>query len=122
MNYVIHALRNPFTYTGRASRAEFWLFALSVVAATVALLLFAALGSLVSGTLSAILFAAAGLANLAAVPVLVAVSVRRCHDFGQGGWLVLPMLLLPPIFLICGVLDGHYRTNRYGPRPPALDF
>ncbi|MDR2612245.1 MAG: DUF805 domain-containing protein [Deltaproteobacteria bacterium] len=122
MNYVIHALRNPFTYTGRASRAEFWLSVLFSALVVAGLVLIGLVSSLISATLLAVFLGLAGLAGLASVPILVAVSVRRVHDFGQGGWLVVLMLIVPLVFVICGIVDGQWLTNRYGPRPPALDF
>jgi uncharacterized membrane protein YhaH (DUF805 family) len=123
MNYVIHALRNPFTYTGRASRAEFWSFAVFMLGIqgilAVLFLVFAFAYVTVVAVVATCLLAAVSGAGLL---VLLSLSVRRAHDFGQGGWLALPMLLLPPVFLVCGIVDGHYRTNKYGPRPHALDF
>jgi uncharacterized membrane protein YhaH (DUF805 family) len=122
MNYIFHALRNPFTYTGRASRSEFWLYALFHAALSVILFGLALLSTLISVTHFAILTMVSWGVFLAGLLILIAVAVRRCHDFGRGGWLVALMILLPPVFILCGCLDGHYRTNRYGPRPHALDF
>jgi uncharacterized membrane protein YhaH (DUF805 family) len=122
MNYILHALKNPFTYTGRASRAEFWSFVVFHLASVGALGLLSIVGAFLSGTLGMILFSLAAVAAGAGSLVLISLSVRRAHDFGLGGWLAAPMLLLPPVLLVCGLIDGHYRTNRYGPKPQALDF
>ncbi|MDR3153716.1 MAG: DUF805 domain-containing protein [Deltaproteobacteria bacterium] len=122
MNYLIHALKNPFTYTGRASRAEFWVFFLfSALTAGILFVLVLVAGYLshAAGVAALLVFFAAA---CALAVVQVSVAIRRCHDIGVSGWLAALMLLMPPAFIVCGLLDGHYRTNSYGPKPPALDF
>ncbi|MDR1079613.1 MAG: DUF805 domain-containing protein [Deltaproteobacteria bacterium] len=122
MNYIIHALKNPFTYNGRASRAEFWCFALFELAVEVVLGILTFIATSISFTVVIVLIAVMALVGIAGIVVLMALAVRRAHDFGSGGWIAVPMLLFPPVFLICGIKGGYYRTNNYGPRPQALDF
>ncbi|MDR1035667.1 MAG: DUF805 domain-containing protein [Deltaproteobacteria bacterium] len=122
MNYVIHALRNPFTYTGRASRAEFWCFFFFGIAVQAVIALLMAAGAYVSATVVLVLLYVMIATSAAAFVVFLSLCVRRAHDFGTGGWIAVPMILFLPILIICGIIDGHYRTNRYGPKPKALDF
>jgi uncharacterized membrane protein YhaH (DUF805 family) len=123
MTYILHALRNPFTYTGRASRLEFWIFLLFAIIGSGALALLVFL-CIVFGPwwLSAVAFTLSAALGTAGFLVLLALTVRRAHDFAAKGWIAVPMLLIPPALLLCGLPKGDYITNRYGPRPPALDF
>jgi uncharacterized membrane protein YhaH (DUF805 family) len=72
--------RHYVTFSGRASRSEFWYWALfTVLAGVVAAMLDAVLRTRgLQGVLSLVLL----LPNLA-------ISVRRLHDSGKSGWLLL---------------------------------
>ncbi len=61
------------TFTGRASRPEFWWF-----------FLFQIIVLIVTGMISNILY---GIAALAMLLPAIAVGVRRLHDIGKTGWL-----------------------------------
>ncbi|CUH70184.1 Inner membrane protein YhaH [Thalassovita autumnalis] len=91
-----------FTFSGRASRSEYWWFAL-----------FVALGSFVSGIIDAAMFpygdAAlfAPLFGLATFFPLYAVSWRRLHDTDHTGWWIGgPWLAALPLGLIAGGLNA----------------
>ena len=63
------------TFTGRASRSEFWWFALfQVLAVLVASFIYRHFGTLVM---------------LGLLVPSIAVGVRRLHDIGKSGWLLL---------------------------------
>ncbi len=99
------------TFTGRASRDEFWWFVLFVLLVWIAAnVIDAALGS-------PLLQLVVSLALL--VPWL-AVVVRRLHDADRSGWWAL-LLLLPVIGLIAliviGLKPGTAGENRFGPAP-----
>ncbi len=99
------------TFTGRASRDEFWWFVLFVLLVWIAAnVIDAALGS-------PLLQLVVSLALL--VPWL-AVVVRRLHDADRSGWWAL-LLLLPVIGLIAliviGLTRGTAGENRFGPAP-----
>ncbi len=68
-------------FTGQASRAEFWWFALFVTLVTAALLY-------LSEALSSIFL-------IAVLLPLLAVGARRLHDIGKSGWWLL--FLLAPV-------------------------
>lgn len=74
---ISSCLSNYATFSGRASRSEFWWFSLFQCLALVA-------ASMVGDTL----YALVGLGLL--LPIL-AVSARRLHDIGKSGWWQLLM-------------------------------
>lgn len=112
---MIEALQTTFgqyaTFTGRASRAEFWWFVLFCVVLGLGLRFI----GLIVGTQF--------LSNLAALALLlpgIAVTARRLHDMAQPAWWCL-LMLVPAvgsiILLIWCAFDGTPGANRYGPHP-----
>lgn len=113
---------NYANFNGRARRAEFWF---TVLFLTVAAFIVAAIDTalfLNSGLLA--IGGVFGWAWLAAtlVPTL-AQTVRRLHDAGFSGWLVLlyavPILGWIALFVMF-VMDSRPEDNRWGPSPKAL--
>lgn len=90
-------------FNGRASRAEYWWFAL--FAFVVSIVLSAAGAGLISGLFS--------LATL--VPSL-AVGVRRLHDLGKSGWFLLISLipLIGALILIYWFIQPSADSNQFG--------
>ncbi len=76
--------------------------------------------SLIAGTLGAIFTGVAGLAMLALLVPSIAVGVRRLHDIGKSGWMLL-VSLIPFIgsiwLLIMLCTEGQKEDNEYGPDP-----
>lgn len=122
---MILPLRRYARFDGRSGRREFWWYSL-----------FLALGYFLVPVLLAILFAALpGEVGVAVVSIWIglfflanfvpglAVSVRRLHDLGLSGWLLLAaygvMLFLSIIgwigYLVVMALPGQDRDNAYGP-------
>ena len=108
--------RNYVTFSGRASRSEYWywvLFALLVAIASSiidhALFSFASTGP-IEGLTSLLLF----------LPGL-AVSIRRLHDIDRTGWwwLIAFTVIGIILLLIWGCTRGTAGANRYGPDPLA---
>lgn len=67
-----------------------------------------------------------GLAALLSLWIFFATSIKRMHDRGRTGWLVVPMFLL--MFVLVGaiwwlvdlgILEGQEGPNKYGPDPRA---
>lgn len=108
---ILQCLSRYAVFTGRAGPAEFWWFALLYVLIVAATLVLLALGSVLAGP---------GLAMLAAfaLPAL-AVTVRRLHDIGVKGTVLI--LMVPALgqlaLLVWLVRRGIPRTNRFGPEP-----
>lgn len=117
-NCVVHKYAD---FEGRASRGEYWHFML-IYQLIVAIILFicAAISCVtpVSGTTGVSL----GLVILFVLSIGfiipgVAVAVRRLHDVGWSGWLIL-LALVPfvgiPVVLILMALPGKTVSNRFG--------
>ena len=94
------------TFGGRASRPEFWWFALFTVVV-----------GLVTSMFSSMLNA---LATLALLVPSIAVGTRRLHDIGKSGWFQL-LALIPIVgglvLLFFAAQPGEPQDNAYGPAP-----
>ena len=106
-------------FDGRASRKEFWMFALlnSIFALIVSIVGPYAVGSL--GKINVLY----GLYILAIFLPSLALTVRRLHDTNRNGWWIF-ILLIPLIggivLLIFEVLDSTPGDNKYGPNPKGV--
>ena len=139
-------LRHKYaTFSGRASRAEFWWFVLFswlltfvVMFVLSSLLFYLTVNTGVSGVSFTPIFSVLiGIASLGLFVPTVAVTVRRLHDLGLSGWWygslfamlglawVFPQSLwVALIFYISGlvcmlacVFKGTSGQNKYGPDP-----
>jgi uncharacterized membrane protein YhaH (DUF805 family) len=127
---VVRALRQFSRFSGRASVAEYWWFALFIVLLWAALYFMVsvvssagtsggvgqAVGALLLGMSLVVLVAVIALL----VPV-VAITVRRLHDTGRTGWwaLLLPVPLLAVVVYFFCLLPGSIGANKYGAEPPV---
>jgi uncharacterized membrane protein YhaH (DUF805 family) len=95
------------TFSGRASRSEYWWWTLFVILATVGT-------AMVSDVLS-------GLVSLGTLLPYLAVAARRLHDMGRSGWwqLVGFIPLLGWIVMIYWLVQPSEEANRFGPAPGA---
>jgi len=91
------------TFTGRASRPEFWWFVLFLVLASAAC-------GVVSDKLSAVF-------TIATLVPAMAVGTRRLHDVDKSGWMQLIGLI--PIFgwilVVVWCTQAGKEPNRFGP-------
>ena len=114
------------TFSGRASRSEYWYFVLFNIIASIALFLLGiAIGAAVGGSDGAmgglivgyILYVIYGLGVL--IPSL-AVTARRLHDTNNSGWLIL-IGLIPfvgsVVLLVFMILQGTNGETKYGDSP-----
>ncbi len=131
------AVRRGFTkyatFSGRASRAEYWwwtLFTFLVVLvlgipAAVVGTLTSADGGETPGAPAVPLLVAIFLFYLAVLVPTLAVTVRRLHDAGNSGWLVL-LGLIPwvggLILLVFAVMPASPNGARYDPVPLAYGY
>ena len=120
-------------FSGRAGRAEYWWWTLfTFVTAFVLGIPAAVLGTLTSpdggetpGAPAIPLLVAIGVFYLAVVVPTLAVTVRRLHDAGFSGWLVLLTLipwlggLILPVFT---VMPASPNGARYDPAPPTYGY
>jgi hypothetical protein len=100
-NAISTCLSKYATFTGRASRSEYWFFFLF----TFIIGIFAGIISAVTGS------DAVGYAIQAAfwIPGL-AVSIRRMHDLDKSGWFIL----IPIYNFILTLTPGTSGSNRFG--------
>jgi len=96
------------TFTGRASRSEFWWF-----------FLFQIIVLIVTGMISSILY---GIAALAMLLPGIAVGVRRLHDIGKTGWLMLIGLIpVVGLLLLYWFVQPSEGANEYDEGAPASE-
>ena len=117
-NYV-GVMRKYAAFGGRATRTEYWLFALAQVVILVGFSVVAFL-SLFSGSevVTGALLAIAALYMVGTILPGLGVTVRRFHDAGYSGWMVL-LGLIPSIgvivVLVFMALPSERGDNRHGP-------
>ena len=116
MKWYLKALNN-FSFRGRASPAEFWLFVLfSYITSVVLVTLDAVLGTPVGEGGIGLFFA---LYLLATIIPSFSITARRLHDTGRSGWMMLLALTCIAIILLIVWLaeDSSPGDNQYGPNP-----
>ena len=121
---VTTVLGNYATFSGRATRSEYWWWVLALI--LLMLVLGVVDGALLAPVMGFERFSAeAGqpislLASLALLLPSIAVSVRRLHDIDRSGWWYLIGLvpIVGPIVLIYWyVQPGTGGDNQFGPEP-----
>ncbi len=118
MNWYLEVLKKYAVFSGRARREEFWMFTLfNIIFAFIAIILDNVLGIAIKGVGYGPLY---GLFVLAILIPSLAVSVRRLHDVGKSGWMIL-ISLIPLIgsiwLLVLMATDSNIGKNEYGPNP-----
>jgi len=100
-NAISTCLSKYATFSGRASRSEYWFFVLfTLLVGLVAGVISGITGSDVLGYAIQIAFWLPGLA----------VSIRRMHDVDKSGWFIL----VPIYGFILSVTPGTTGSNRFG--------
>jgi uncharacterized membrane protein YhaH (DUF805 family) len=117
-------MNNYANFNGRASRSEYWWFALATFIAGFCF-------SLVDGVmlvvmdvpLDSILWTLSPITTLLRLAIFIpslAVAVRRMHDLGKSGWWIL-IIAIPCVGIILYIVwlatDGEPHDNAYGPVP-----
>ncbi|VAX28234.1 Inner membrane protein YhaI [hydrothermal vent metagenome] len=121
MNWYIAVLKNYAGFSGRARRKEYWMFTLfNIIFLIVAMILDNLFGTAFEPTGYGLFYL---LYSLAVIIPGIAVSVRRLHDIGKSGWMLL-IVLIPIIgwiwLLILMVTDSDQGENQYGPYPKEI--
>lgn len=111
------------TFSGRASRSEYWWAYLGYFVIATVLQIFALVGGIIlidAGELALLPTLIALVGIFALIIPTIAVSVRRMHDTGKSGWMLL-ILIIPCIGFILWIVwmveDGQAHDNAYGPVP-----
>jgi len=114
-------------FQGRARRSEYWFFALFEILVMFAAVIVGAVAGASGGegVIMITTFGFVGLAGLALFLPALGVAVRRFHDLGQTGWLVLAFAiagLIPIVNFFAGIgnlvwfcMRGTVGANAYGP-------
>ncbi len=138
MEWLILPLRRYADFSGRSRRIEYWMFKLFSM---ICLFGFLAIGAIIGGLMGAFdqekpSIAFWGIAGILLVIYLIiflvpsiAVAVRRWHDQGQSGWVVVlfaVLSIIPLVGSISGIanivfmcLPGTSGSNKYGEDPLA---
>jgi uncharacterized membrane protein YhaH (DUF805 family) len=121
MNWYLKVLKQYADFSGRARRKEYWMFALfNSIFTIIAMILDNVLG-LTAGELPYGVFYF--LYSLAVLIPGLAVAVRRLHDVGKSGWMIL-ISLIPIIgaiwLLVLMVTDSNPGENQYGLNPKEV--
>jgi len=121
MDWYLQALIKYAEFNGRSRRKEYWMFALfNLIFSIVATVLDYILGSnmLIAGY--GLFHTIFGLAIL--IPSIT-VSVRRLHDIGKSGWMLL-IAIIPIIgaiwLIVLFVTDSNPGENQYGSNPKEI--
>jgi uncharacterized membrane protein YhaH (DUF805 family) len=110
-------------FEGRARRTEYWMFTLVNILIMIPLYVIGFIGiTSQSSLLSSVGFGLYMLYALATLVPSIAVGVRRLHDTGKSGWMLL-IGLIPIIgsiwLLVLFVTEGDKGDNQYGLDPKA---
>lgn len=117
-NWYLKCLKQYADFSGRARRKEYWMFTLfNIIFVIVAMILDNVLGLTVAELPYGLFYFLYALAVF--IPGL-AVSVRRLHDVGKSGWMIL-ISLIPIIggiwLLVLMLTDSSPSENQYGVNP-----
>jgi uncharacterized membrane protein YhaH (DUF805 family) len=116
MNWYLEVWRKGLDIHGRASRTEYWMFTLfNFIFVCCA----AIMDNVVGTTFGYLPYGFIYLVYMVAVLIpSFTVTIRRLHDVGKSGWMLL-LLLIPFIgavwIFVLTILDSEPGNNRFGP-------
>ncbi len=118
MNWYIKVLKQYADFSGRARRKEYWMFALFNMIFTI--------GAIFTDNILGLAMEEIGYGPIYGLYTVVmiipslAVAVRRLHDTGKSGWMILiafiPLIGAIWLFVLM-VTEGDSGANEYGPNP-----
>jgi uncharacterized membrane protein YhaH (DUF805 family) len=121
MDWYLQVLKKYAEFGGRARRKEYWMFALfNIIFLIVAMILDNVFGTTIGALPYGVFYY---LYVLAVLLPGIAVAVRRLHDVGKSGWMML-IVLIPIIgaiwllVLIC--TDSQAGSNKWGANPKEV--
>lgn len=122
MNWYLKVLKQYSDFSGRARRREYWIFLLfNIIFATIAMILDKVLETTIQGVGVGPVFILYLVATL--IPGL-SVAVRRLHDVGKSGWLIV-VGLIPVVgavwLLVLLLVDSEPKQNKYGLNSEAIE-
>lgn len=121
INWYKKVLNQYADFEGRARRTEYWMFTLVNMLIMLPLYIIGFIGmTSESSLLSTVGFGLYMLYGFAVLVPSLAVGVRRLHDTGKSGWMLL-VSIIPIIgffwLLFLLISEGDRGDNQYGPDP-----
>ncbi len=116
MNWYLEVIKKYAVFSGRAGRKEYWVF--SLISAVIIVVLYRIDIALDIEYNYYDLWITSEIYALATLLPTIAVTVRRLHDAGKSGWMVLVLLIpyLGPVLLfLCVIQRSEKEVNQYGP-------
>ncbi|MCL6220270.1 DUF805 domain-containing protein [Zunongwangia pacifica] len=118
MKWYLKAFRQYSDFNGRARRKEYFMFGLfNALFSIICMLISFGLSNLLESSIFISIYVLYTLASL--LPSL-AVSVRRMHDIGKSGWMLL-VSFIPLVgaiwMLMLLITDSDPQNNQYGSNP-----
>ena len=114
--------KNFAEFSGRATRREYWMFQLAGIlfwfVFSFAVVILSGVLSLIDESLVIVAMFLSYLYPLAILIPSLGILVRRLHDTGRSGWMILLSLIPfvgPIVLFIFTLLDSQPGTNAYGP-------
>jgi uncharacterized membrane protein YhaH (DUF805 family) len=120
MNYYTKVISKYAEFSGRARRAEYWMFGLINI---IIMLSLAFIGVLLDPSGSGGGLVIYFLYFLFMFIPSIAVTIRRLHDTGNSGWMVLVAFIpfIGPLWIfILMCIEGEAQENKYGPDPKVM--
>lgn len=122
MKWYLKVLKQYADFNGRARRKEYWMFFLfNMIFGMIAMILDNIFGIAFGGIGYGPLY---GLYTLAVFIPGLAVAIRRLHDVGKSGWMIL-INLIPIVgviwFFVLLVTDSNPGENQYGQNPKEIN-
>lgn len=106
MQWWLKCLKQFADFKGRARRKEYWMFTLFNAIITVFVSIISTMAKIPEwGTFFYIVMLIPG----------IAVAVRRAHDVGKSGW----VMIIPIYNLVIALTEGEKQENKYGPDPKS---
>jgi uncharacterized membrane protein YhaH (DUF805 family) len=131
MNWYIKVIKQYADFSGRASRTEYWMFVLFNILFCLAAMVLDYILAISVFDLRYIYFGDAHVSLINLINFLytlfvfipgIAVGVRRLHDVGKSGWMIL-ISLVPCVggiwLLVLMLSDSMPIENQYGPVPQS---
>ena len=121
MNWYLKVFKQYADFRGRARRKEYWMYVLfNVLFAVIAMILDNVLDIAIKGLNYGPIY---GLYYLATLIPSLAVGVRRLHDVGKSGWMML-VAFVPCIggiwLLVLFCTDSEAGENKWGANPKEV--
>ena len=118
MNWYLKVLKQYADFNGRARLKEYWMFTIfNIIFGGIAMTLDSVFGIAIEGVGYGPLY---GIYALVLFIPGLAVAVRRLHDIGKSGWMLL-ITLIPLIgviwLLVLLLTDSNSEENLYGANP-----